>query len=74
MTVDHKAAFWRDVVWLIILASVWGSSFAAIKIAVHTMPPMSLVAVNGSEGFWTRQGFVAETRPAPRFDIVALPV
>ena len=45
MTVDHKAAFWRDVVWLIILASVWGSSFSAIKIAVHTMPPMSLVAV-----------------------------
>lgn len=32
--------------------------------AALDLPTMSLVAVNGSEGFWTRQGFVAETRPA----------
>ena len=35
----------RDVFWLITLALVWGSSFAAIKVAVETMPPMTMVAV-----------------------------
>mgnify|MGYP002631750904 CR=1 FL=1 len=35
---------WVDVVWLIGLAAVWGSSFAAIKLAIATMPPMTLVA------------------------------
>jgi len=35
----------RDVFWLITLALIWGSSFAAIKVAVVTMPPMTLVAV-----------------------------
>ena len=39
------AKLWRDVAWLILLAAIWSSSFAAIKIAVHTMPPMTLVAV-----------------------------
>ena len=34
----------RDVFWLITLALVWGSSFAAIKVAVETMPPMTMVA------------------------------
>ena len=36
---------YRDVFWLITLALVWGSSFAAIKVAVETMPPMTMVAV-----------------------------
>jgi drug/metabolite transporter (DMT)-like permease len=36
---------WHDVVWLLVLASIWGSSFAAIKVAIVTMPPMTLVAV-----------------------------
>ena len=35
----------RDVAWLIVLALIWGSSFAAIKVAVITVPPMTLVAV-----------------------------
>jgi len=35
----------RDVFWLIVLALIWGSSFAAIKVAVATMPPMTMVAV-----------------------------
>ncbi|MDD9876376.1 MAG: DMT family transporter [Magnetovibrio sp.] len=35
----------RDVFWLITLALIWGSSFAAIKVAVATMPPMTMVAV-----------------------------
>lgn len=39
------AALWRDVVWLLVLAAIWGSSFAAIKVAIATMPPMTLVAV-----------------------------
>ena len=34
---------YRDVFWLITLALVWGSSFAAIKVAVETMPPMTMV-------------------------------
>ncbi len=33
-----------DVAWLILLAAVWGSSFAAIRVAVVEIPPMSLVA------------------------------
>ena len=36
--------FWVDVAWLLGLAGVWGSSFAAIKFAIATMPPMTLVA------------------------------
>lgn len=36
---------WRDILWLIVLAGIWGSSFSAIKVAVHTLPPMSLVGV-----------------------------
>jgi drug/metabolite transporter (DMT)-like permease len=35
---------WIDVAWLLGLAGVWGSSFAAIKFAIATMPPMTLVA------------------------------
>ena len=35
----------RDFFWLISLALIWGSSFAAIKIAVETMPSMTMVAV-----------------------------
>lgn len=35
----------RDVAWLVLLALIWGSSFAAIKVAVVTVPPMTLVAV-----------------------------
>lgn len=31
--------------------------------AAHGYPNMSLVAVNGSQGFWERHGFVAEDRP-----------
>ena len=34
-----------DVIWLLVLGIVWGSSFAAIKVSVATMPPMTLVAV-----------------------------
>ena len=34
-----------DVIWLLVLGVVWGSSFAAIKVSVATMPPMTLVAV-----------------------------
>ncbi len=33
-----------DIAWLILLAAVWGSSFAAIRVAVVEIPPMSLVA------------------------------
>lgn len=33
-----------DVAWLIFLAAIWGSSFAAIRVAVIEIPPMSLVA------------------------------
>jgi len=36
---------WHDVAWLLVLAAIWGSSFAAIKVAIVTMPPMTLVAV-----------------------------
>ena len=35
----------RDFFWLISLALIWGSSFAAIKVAVETMPSMTMVAV-----------------------------
>src|SRR4051812_9686253 len=31
--------------------------------AAHGFADMSLVAVNGSQGFWMRHGFVAEDRP-----------
>ena len=40
----NSAVPFRDVCWLIALALVWGSSFAAIKVAVETVPPMTLVA------------------------------
>ncbi len=36
---------WVDVVWLLVLATIWSSSFTAIKFAVPTMPPLTLVAV-----------------------------
>ena len=36
---------WIDVVWLLVLATIWSSSFTAIKFAVPTMPPLTLVAV-----------------------------
>jgi GNAT superfamily N-acetyltransferase len=32
--------------------------------AAHGFPTMSLVAVNGSRGFWERHGFAVETAPA----------
>ena len=35
----------RDIFLLLFLALIWGSSFAAIKVAVETMPPMTMVAV-----------------------------
>ena len=35
----------RDFFWLISLALIWGSSFAAIKVAIETMPSMTMVAV-----------------------------
>lgn len=41
---DAAPPLWVDVVWLLVLAAIWGSSFAAIKVAVVTMPPMTLVA------------------------------
>ncbi len=40
-----KGCIWSDIFWLITLAAIWGSSFAAIKIAINSMPPMTLVAM-----------------------------
>ncbi len=34
----------RDTAWLLILSLIWGCSFALIKIAVATIPPVSLAA------------------------------
>ena len=45
MSDSNKDGIYYDVLWLVALASIWGSSFAAIKIAVNTMPPMTMVAV-----------------------------
>jgi len=36
---------WIDVALLLLLAAIWSSSFTAIKFAVPTMPPLTLVAV-----------------------------
>jgi len=36
---------WIDVALLLLLATIWSSSFTAIKFAVPTMPPLTLVAV-----------------------------
>ncbi len=44
MNTGPQAKLWHDVLWLIALAAIWGSSFSAIKVAIHTMPPMTLVA------------------------------
>ena len=45
MSDSNKDGIYCDVLWLVALAAIWGSSFAAIKIAVTTMPPMTMVAV-----------------------------
>ena len=42
---SDRAGFGRDVLWLLLLAAIWGSSFAAIKVAVATTAPMTLVAL-----------------------------
>jgi len=42
---DMGSAPWRGICLLMVLGAIWGSSFAAMKIAVQTMPPMTLVAV-----------------------------
>jgi drug/metabolite transporter (DMT)-like permease len=34
----------RPVLLLLVLASIWSSSFAAIKIGVENLPPMTLAA------------------------------
>ena len=36
---------WIDMALLLLLATIWSSSFTAIKFAVPTMPPLTLVAV-----------------------------
>lgn len=35
---------WRDVLLLVLLASIWGGSFLFIKIAIADFPPLSIVA------------------------------
>ena len=35
----------RPVLLLLVLASIWSSSFAVIKIGVETLPPMTLAAL-----------------------------
>src|SRR5437764_14986866 len=34
--------------WLLVLATLWGGSYALIKVAVETVPPLSIVATRVS--------------------------
>ncbi|HSH04614.1 MAG TPA: EamA family transporter [Anaerolineae bacterium] len=42
---------WRNFGWLLLLAALWGPSFLFIKVAVHEIPPFTLV--------WGRVGLAA---------------
>lgn len=39
-----RLVVWRDVLLLVLLASIWGGSFLFIKIAIDDFPPLSIVA------------------------------
>lgn len=58
----------HDLALLPVARRIGAASFiveALIKhAAAHGFPTMSLVAVNGSRGFWERLGFAVETAPA----------
>lgn len=57
----------HDLALLPVAQRVGAASFIVEALAKHAgahgFASMSLVAVNGSEGFWTRHGFAAEDRP-----------
>jgi drug/metabolite transporter (DMT)-like permease len=37
-----------EVGWLLVLATLWGGSYTLIKVAVETLPPLSIVAARVS--------------------------
>ena len=61
-----------DYVILLTLSVIWGSAFGAIKIAVETTGPLSLVAARTSLGFITVGVFLAITG-GWKVDVKALP-
>ena len=40
----QNSSFARELVLLLVLATLWGSSYTFIKIGVETIPPVTLIA------------------------------
>lgn len=54
----NETGNFRSILLLIALGSIWGSSFAIIKVGVETVPPMSLAALRIILGAMVLYGYV----------------
>ena len=64
---DADTYYIHDLALLPVARRIGAASFITEALAKHArahgFPTMSLVAVNGSQGFWERHGFAVEDRP-----------
>jgi GNAT superfamily N-acetyltransferase len=64
---DADTYYIHDLALLPVARRIGAASFITEALAKHArahgFPTMSLVAVNGSRGFWERHGFAVEDRP-----------
>ena len=64
---DADTYYIHDLALLPVARRIGAASFITEALAKHARahgyPTMSLVAVNGSQGFWERHGFAVEDRP-----------
>jgi drug/metabolite transporter (DMT)-like permease len=63
----HSSASPADIVWLLILSTLWGASYSFIRVAVQTIPPLTLIAARTLIAGALLVGWIAASRtPIPR--------